>query len=151
MNTAKRLKNLKSQSSQKKLLRFGVNNELLLTIVFGSFVATYLDLFFVGMGMYRFGFRPFPDIFSINILFTLFVLPLSLLLYLTYISKLRGWRISGIILLLSLLGAVFERFAEKLGWFIHHMNWEHYYSVIGYFVYLHLLLFMYKWVVKRKN
>lgn len=122
--------------------------ERLSTILFGSLVATYLDLYFVGLGMYSFPVRPFPGIFTINILFTLIVLPFSLIIYLSVISMINGWKLTGLILSLGLLAAVFEKIAEEYGWFSHQLNWHHYYTVFGYFIYLHMITFVYNWIKK---
>lgn len=54
-----------------------------------------------------------------------------------------------VILVLSVLAAVFEKVAEELGWFSHDDNWHHHYTLIGYCVYLHVLTFVYIWMIKR--
>nr|WP_282434270.1 CBO0543 family protein [Bacillus sp. DNRA2] len=138
---------MRSPSSLKKLSRYGPNNfvERLSTILFGSLVATYLDLYFVGHGLYSFPMRPFPEIFSINILFTLIVLPFSLYVYFSVISMIKGWKRTGLILSLGMLAAVFEKFAEEQGWFSHQLNWHHYYTVFGFFIYLQLITLVYFW------
>lgn len=45
-----------------------------------------------------------------------------------------------VIIALSLLGSILEMQSEKWGWFVHSSDWKHYYSIIGYFIYMILLL-----------
>ncbi|MGJ7921623.1 CBO0543 family protein [Neobacillus sp. LXY-4] len=117
--------------------------EFLPTIFLGMLLGTYLDLYFVGKKMYSFPWRPLSDIFSINILFTLVVLPILIGFFLSFVKKMRWWARVRVIFFISLLAAVCEKSAEELGIFIHSSNWKHYYSFIGYFVYLMFLLLFY--------
>lgn len=56
----------------------------------GSLLGTYLDLYFVGKGLYEFPTRPLSPIFSINIAFTLIALPLFTMVFLLICSKKKG-------------------------------------------------------------
>lgn len=94
-----------------------------------------MDLFFVGIGMYHFPMRLFPEIFSINIAFTLLVLPVSVILFL-YVAN-RMLILPRCIMILSISAAIvfIEKAAEQLGWFIHHPDWNHTYSFFGYMLF----------------
>jgi hypothetical protein len=109
-------------------------------------IGTYLDLFFVGMGMYSFPNRLFPNVFTINIAFTLFVLPIFtfvLLLIIKNMTPIKRWIC---LLLTSLMIASMERLAESLGYFIHSEQWKHIYSFIGYFVFMAGIWGFYRWI-----
>ncbi|WP_304625746.1 CBO0543 family protein [Sporosarcina sp. JAI121] len=75
VNIVKHLKNSRLPLSRKR--RFSRNAFLYLpSVLLASLLGTYLDLYFVGKRLYEFPVRPFAEIFSINIAFTLIVLPL---------------------------------------------------------------------------
>lgn len=108
-------------------------------IVFGCLVATYLDLLFAGKGLYEFPKRPFPDIFSIDVFFTLVILPLFTFLFL-YMGKNLSMKGRCLFyLVLSIAAAGFEMLAESAGLLSHAEQWHHWYSAIGYFIFLHLV------------
>src|SRR3954466_7387602 len=130
MNTVKHLKDSSLQPSRKRQFRFW-NNPSLAAVILGSLVATYLDLFFVGKQLYRFPIRPMPEIFSINIAFTLAGLPVLVFVFLSIMNQLNKWGKAGLILLLSLLMPILEKLAEVIGWFEHSEQWEHLYTSLG--------------------
>lgn len=111
---------------------------------------TYSDLVLVGIGMYDFPLRPFPAIFSVNILFTLVVLPLAVMMILHYTSLVNKWGRRGIILFVSLLVPILEKLAEELGLFIHSDHWQHIYSFFGYWIFLVLIDAFQRWWAKRE-
>ncbi|WP_318538228.1 CBO0543 family protein [Geobacillus thermoleovorans] len=53
----------------------------LASALLSSWAGTYLDLYFTGKGVYVFPKRPFPSLFSIDIFFTMVVLPLCTVLF----------------------------------------------------------------------
>jgi hypothetical protein len=108
-------------------------------MIFSSWLATYLDLFFVQKKLYSFPARPLPDLFPINILFTLFALPLVTLIFLTLLQQMRTWQRRGAILLFGIIAALAEQLAERLGWFVHSSEWSHTYSFFGYILFMWLL------------
>ncbi|MED1381517.1 CBO0543 family protein, partial [Bacillus mycoides] len=59
---------------------------LLVTVLLSSIIGTCLDAFFVHTQIYSFPVRPFSSIFSVNIGFTLFVLPILTIIFIQ-ISK----------------------------------------------------------------
>ncbi|RTR28838.1 hypothetical protein EKG37_16490 [Robertmurraya yapensis] len=117
-------------------------------VLLASLIGTYLDLFFVGKELYSFPYRPFPTIFSVNIAFTLIVLPLGVLLYLYICDKLTERNTFLFIVLIGLLASVLERVAEDLGLFIHSTSWKHFYSFFGYSAFLWLVYSLYQWMKK---
>jgi hypothetical protein len=119
-----------------------LNKDGLVIILLGSLIATYLDLYFVGRGFYSFPLRPFPDIFTIHILFPLASIPVFLLLFLKLAGRMNVRGKIGLTLIFSLAASVFEKIAEDLGLFVHTDAWEHGYTFVGYFFYLLLLLFV---------
>ncbi|KAA9014613.1 hypothetical protein F4V44_23350 [Niallia endozanthoxylica] len=117
--------------------------------MFASLIGTYLDLYFVGKGMYEFPSRPLPELFAINIGFTLVGLPASVILLLYFLSRLNKWGKLTVILLVSLLMAVFEKFAEALGFFQHGEEWKHLYTFIGYFLFLIITAGFFRWLKRE--
>ncbi len=139
-----------SQPSRKKQYRFW-NNPSLAAVCLASLLATYLDLFFVGKHIYRFPMRPMANIFSINIGFTLVVLPVFVFVFLRVMSQVNKWGKMGLIIFISLLMPIFEKLAEVIGWFDHSEDWEHLYTVFGYLLFLPLIYSFYSWMAKRKG
>jgi hypothetical protein len=148
MNTAKHSKDLNSQLSPKKTFPYWIKQRstLMLPILLGTLLGTYLDLYFTGKGLYSFPIRPMSSVFSINIAFTLLGLPLLTGVFLFICNKINGWQKVGVILLISLLMSIAERQAEALGFFAHHESWIHMYSFFGYFIYLTWMDFFYRWL-----
>ncbi|STO12382.1 CBO0543 family protein [Geobacillus sp. DSP4a] len=66
-----------------------------------SWTGTYLDLYFVGKGLYAFPKRPFPSVFSIDIFFTAVVLPLGTVFFLALMERLSRLGRMGLIAALS--------------------------------------------------
>jgi len=95
--------------------------------------------------------RPFPEIFSINIAFTLIGLPLFIGFFLLVCYKVALWRKIGLILILSLFISIAEKKAEALGFFIHHETWKHIYSFIGYTLYLTIIYSFYHWLTRVRS
>lgn len=99
--------------------------------------------------MYEFPSRPFPGIFSVNIGFTLLVLPLCVMVFLHYTSQVNKWGRRGIILFVSLLVPILEKLAEELGFFVHSGSWQHIYSFFGYLVFLIIIDAFHQWMQRR--
>lgn len=118
---------------------------MLLSILIG----TYLDLYFVGKGFYTFPVRPWPEVFSINIAFTLFGLPLVAGCFLVICSKLTKWNKGIFIVVLGLLAGIFEKMAEEWGLFLHHEVWKHYYSILGYSLFFSIIYTVNYFINKR--
>ncbi|WP_080875954.1 CBO0543 family protein [Oceanobacillus timonensis] len=138
-NTARQWKksNLSSlQKRQSSLERSKEQQAYVIAALFSSVVGTYLDLFFVGIGMYHFPMRLFPEIFTVNIAFTLLILPVSVILFLYLVNRMRILPRCIMILTISTAVIFIEKAAEKLGGFIHHPDWNHAYSFFGYMLFL---------------
>ena len=146
------MRHLKNSSSRLLPKRQSTHNALLYlpAIVVASLLATYLDLYFVGKNYYDFPIRPFPEIFSINIVFTLVILPLGIWLFLYLVDKMSKWSRLIFTLFLSALVPFIEKKAVQLGFFHHEDQWNHIYSFIGYFLFLLLIWKMFKWRKKTK-
>ncbi|MFC7391753.1 CBO0543 family protein [Scopulibacillus cellulosilyticus] len=151
MNTVKRLKKSNLQSWQKKRC-FGKKNNnnrraMIITILLVSLIGTYLDLIFVGKQMYTFPIRPFPDVFTINIAFTLIILPIFTAVFLQIAKRLRPLLKVIFILLIGLVASLVEQVAEKWGYFTHSASWDHSYSFFGYSIFLFLIYQFYRWLL----
>ncbi|PAE22636.1 hypothetical protein CHH80_00350 [Bacillus sp. 7504-2] len=120
-------------------------------MLLATLIGTYLDLFFTGIGLYTFPIRPFSSIFTINILFTLIVLPLFTTLFILISLKLHKWLKGMFIITVSTLMAALEKFAESIGFFTHHDIWQHYYSFYGYTIYLIFVLLFHHLLDKQIN
>ncbi|MEK3887191.1 CBO0543 family protein [Bacillus sp. FSL K6-3431] len=118
---------------------------LIHTILFATLLGTYLDLYFVGKGIYEFPIRPFSDIFTINIVFTLLGLPILTLLFLIIMNKLSRLNRFIYIFLFSFAVPTIEGNSERLGFFQHSDSWKHIYSFFGYFLFFIVVWKVYKW------
>lgn len=136
--------------SPKKRFTFW-NKDSLACAVLGSLLGTYLDLYFVGKGLYHFPHRLFPEIFSIHIVFTLIGLPILTMVFLYCLSQANRWGRVGIIICVSLLMPIFEKIAERLGVFVHSDKWMHLYSFFGYLLFFTIISGVYFWLKKRSG
>lgn len=121
------------------------------TVVFAVLLGTYLDLFFTGIGMYSFPGRPLEKVFQIQIFFNLVGLPVF-----TWIFLKAGRRLSRkgrffLIIFLSLGGPALEILSESRGLFWHTGEWKHWYSFIGYSIFLVIVWNVFKWTNARGN
>ncbi|WP_342431817.1 CBO0543 family protein [Neobacillus sp. FSL H8-0543] len=148
MNTAKHLKDWNLPPLQKKSFLYWIK-AYGPAVILASLLGTYLDLYLVGKKMYMFPIRPFPEVFSINIAFTLIGLPIIVFFYLLLMNQINKWGRFGLILFLSLVMPIFERFFELFGFFIHSSNWKHIYTFFGYVLFLTLIYKFYQWTSKR--
>lgn len=147
------MKHLKSSSLQQSPKRRFLRNASLYipVLLVASLLGTYLDLFFVGNNMYAFPVRPFPAVFSINIAFTLLILPFFTWFFLFIIEKLSMWGRPVFILLLSILAPIMEKFAVHWGFFSHSDHWNPVYSLVGYFLFLILIWKFFNWSKARNG
>ncbi|WP_254610117.1 MULTISPECIES: CBO0543 family protein [unclassified Bacillus (in: firmicutes)] len=127
--------------SEKKNKQKSNHLAFIITIIFSCFVGTYLDYLFVSKQMYAFPVRPFPNIFTVNIAFTLFVLPAFTAFFLHIAKSLSTFSRILFIILIGICASISEQFAESLGLFNHSENWYHSYSLFGYIIFM---LFMWK-------
>ncbi|MCG7334672.1 hypothetical protein MHZ95_05165 [Sporosarcina sp. ACRSM] len=141
------MKHLKSSNlRQSPKRRFSRNVLLYLpALVVACLLGTYLDLIFVGINMYSFPVRPFPDIFSINIAFTLLILPFYTWLFLFIIDNMPKWGRLVFIFLLAIFAAIIEKLAVQWGFFSHTDQWNSSYSLVGYFLFLILMWKIFNW------
>ncbi|NEU31177.1 hypothetical protein GN156_10335 [bacterium LRH843] len=147
MNIVKRLKTLNLSPLPKR--PYSSKITYLPALFLGSLIGTYLDLYFVGKNIYTFPVRPYPHIFSINILFTLIGLPILLLLFLQLIKKMDTWLGVTVCFLFSLIMAIGENLSEQWFFFQHIDAWKHSYSVIGYFLFFIFIWTVFKWTNQR--
>ena len=143
MNTVKRSKGLNLPPWPKKSLPFLIK-EFGPTLFLAILLGTSLDLYFVGKNMYMFPIRPFPEVFSVNIAFTFVALPVTVLVYLKIMKQVSKWGKVGVILFLSLLMPIVERFSELFGLFEHSPEWKHIYTFFGYLIFLSIILLFYR-------
>lgn len=144
MNTVKPLNGSNLRRSRRKRFRFWIKSYLP-AILLSALLGTYLDLFMIGKGLYHFPYRPFQDIFSLNIFFTLTVLPVLMAIFLIWMSRLNIWQRGCLIILLSLVMSVCEKLAEDIGIFVHSARWSHLFTLIGYCLFLKMIHAFHKW------
>ena len=120
-------------------------------MLLASLLGTYLDLYFIGKGMYYFPNRPFSAIFSINILFTLAVLPIFMVPLLKIMQNLNGWLKGMFVFSISLAMAALEKVAEDMGMFVHTENWHHLYTFLGYSLFIGLISAFHGWINRVKK
>ncbi|WP_027409035.1 CBO0543 family protein [Anoxybacteroides tepidamans] len=111
-----------------------------------SWIGTYLDLYCTGRGLYFFPQRPFPSIFSIDIVFTIIGLPIFSLLFIFVMERLHGWGRGLFTIFLALLMSFGEQQAESIGLFVHTLHWKHEYSLAGYMLFLAIVWRFYRWM-----
>lgn len=109
------------------------------TMIFASWVGTYLDLILVQKQLYSFPLRPFPAVFDMNLIFTLLVLPLVTAICIACLHQSRTWQRMLTILLFAIIATLVEQYAENLGWFAHSSEWRHTYSFMGYTLFIWLV------------
>ncbi|MCI0766115.1 CBO0543 family protein [Bacillus sp. TL12] len=152
MTIAKRLKKLNLQFSRKKTSfsekKKQKSNHLafIVTIIFSCFIGTYLDFLFVSKQMYAFPVRPFSNIFTINIAFTLLLLPTFTAFFLHIAKSLSTFSRILFIILIGICASISEQFAESLGLFTHSENWYHSYSLFGYMIFMLFMWKIYRWL-----
>ncbi len=105
----------------------------------------------MGKGLYSFPKRPFPEVFSINIAFTLFALPVFTAVFIMLCHQLNQRKKLVSILLISLIMTVIEKQSEAFGFFIHHDSWNHIYSTFGYTFYLIFVDWFYQWLNRIRH
>ncbi|WP_242308072.1 CBO0543 family protein [Bacillus cereus group sp. BfR-BA-01331] len=121
---------------------------LLVTVLLSSIIGTCLDAFFVHTQIYSFPVRPFSSIFSVNIGFTLFVLPILTIIFIQISKTLSAVSRTLFIILIGLCASIFEQVAERLGLFVHSTDWQHSYSLFGYIIFFSLIWKLYTWMQK---
>ncbi|HDR4558654.1 CBO0543 family protein [Bacillus cereus] len=121
---------------------------LVVTILLSSIIGTCLDAFFVAKQMYSFPVRPFSSIFSVNIGFTLFVLPILTAAFIQISKTLSA--VSRILFIISIgmCASIFEQVAERFGLFIHSLDWNHTYSLFGYMIFFSFTWKVYHFIQK---
>jgi hypothetical protein len=150
MNTVKHWSGSRLPHWPKKRLAFW-NKDSLTCAVLAALLGTYLDLYFVGKGLYHFPHRLLPEIFSIHIVFTLIGLPILTMVFLYCLTQVNRWGKAGIILFVSLLMTILEKLAERLGVFAHSDKWMHVYSFFGYLLFLTIISGVYFSLKKRSG
>lgn len=115
-------------------------------MLLASLLGTYLDLYYVGKKLYYFPIRPLPSIFTINIGFTLLVLPITMLVLLKIMQRYRNWLKILFVIFISLGMAVMEKAAEDLGLFVHADDWNHLNTFVGYSLFIGLIYAFHGWM-----
>ncbi|MFV0973410.1 CBO0543 family protein [Bacillus sp. BSL6] len=121
---------------------------LVVTILLSSIIGTCLDAFFVTKQIYSFPVRPFSSIFSVNIGFTLFVLPILTIIFIQISKNLSVFSRILFIVSIGICASIFEQVAERLGFFIHSGDWNHTYSLFGYMIFFSFIWKVYHFIQK---
>ncbi|MES5865421.1 CBO0543 family protein [Bacillus cereus group sp. RP32] len=136
---------------QRKTSSFEKKSDFLaltVTILLSSIIGTCLDAFFVAKQMYSFPVRPFPSIFSVNICFTLFVLPILTMFFIQISKPLSAVSRVLFIISIGIFASIFEQVAERFGFFIHSLDWNHTYSLFGYMIFFSFIWKVYHFIQK---
>ncbi|WP_442946199.1 MULTISPECIES: CBO0543 family protein [unclassified Oceanobacillus] len=153
MSIVKHWRKSNSPSSQKKPF-YQRNLRLksyLSTAILVSLIGTYLDLLLVGAGLYFFPKRLFSEIFTINILFTICILPLCTFIIIFILKRIHPLLRYFFLFICSLFAYIAEQTAEQFGLFIHSPDWKHEFSLIGYFLFLIVIWRFYCWLEKGER
>ena len=153
MSTARHWRKSNFPSAQKKpsYRRKDRVRSYLTAMILASLIGTYLDLLFVGAGMYSFPKRFMPAVFPIHILFTLCILPLCSFIFLFISRRLLLFHRSLFLLICSLFAYIAEQTAERLGLFIHSQDWKHEFTLVGYLFFLIVIWKFYHWMEIRQT
>ncbi|MEI2357688.1 CBO0543 family protein [Mesobacillus zeae] len=149
MNTVKHLKDLNLQPLRKRQFLYGIKSYIP-AMVLSSLLGTYLDLLFIGKQLYFFPNRPFPAVFSINILFTLVGLPTLMVVIIKLMQMRSKWKRVLFIVFIGLGMAALEKKAEELGFFVHSKQWNHLYTLIGYCLFLLVVFRFHQWINEKR-
>ncbi|HFK1549784.1 MULTISPECIES: CBO0543 family protein [Bacillus] len=152
--TVKHSKKLNSPFLQRKTSSFEKKNKFLalaVTILLSSIIGTCLDAFFVAKQIYSFPVRPFSSIFSVNIGFTLFVLPILTTIFIQISKTLSTVSRILFIILIGICANIFEQVAERFGLFIHSLDWNHTYSLFGYMIFFSFIWKVYHFMINKKE
>nr|WP_283791969.1 CBO0543 family protein [Bacillus sp. LS15-K4] len=136
---------------QRKTSSFEKKSDFLaltVTILLSSIIGTCLDAFFVAKQIYFFPVRPFSSIFSVNIGFTLFVLPILTTIFIQISKTLSAVSRILFIILIGICASIFEQIAERFGFFIHSLDWNHTYSLFGYMIFFSFIWKVYDFIQK---
>lgn len=120
-------------------------------MILAAIIGTFLDHSFVKLGLYEFPFRPYPEIFSVNILFTFIAIPILVFVYLSLMQKINMAGKIGLVLFLSLLMPIFEKISEICGLFVHSVSWKHIYTFWGFIAFFFILYLFDRWVENKRN
>ncbi|HFJ9371606.1 hypothetical protein CN445_09625 [Bacillus cereus] len=124
---------------------------IIITVFFSAIIGTCLDAFFVNKQIYSFPVRPFSSTFSVNIAFTLLVLPILTASFIQISKKLSTISRTLFIISIGVCASIFEQIAERLGLFVHSTDWQHSYSLFGYIIFFSLIWKFYNWMLKIKR
>ncbi|MCQ6358484.1 MULTISPECIES: CBO0543 family protein [Bacillus] len=121
---------------------------LIITVFLSAIIGTCLDAFFVNKQIYSFPVRPFSSTFSVNIAFTLLVLPILSASFIQISKTLSTVSRTLFIISIGVCASIFEQVAERLGLFVHNGHWHHTYSLFGYMIFLAFIWKVYRWLPK---
>ncbi|MCR2820947.1 CBO0543 family protein [Lederbergia panacisoli] len=147
------VKHWKSSNSRqwRKLSYLNRHSPYFVTIAIAALLGTFLDFYYVSNGYYEFPIRPFPEVFSVNIGFTFFILPFMTWLYLLLMKKINKIERLIVILMICFLVPLGEMISEKFGFFSHANTWNHSSSFIGYFLYLIIIWKLFQSLNKSRD
>lgn len=155
MTIVKQLKDLSLPFSQRKRSSIGSNNTQLkpyiLSMILASWLGTYLEIILTGKQYYTFIERPFPDIFSIDIRFTLIGIPLLTLVVLSILNTMNLIQKSLFLMVLSTTLALMEMLIENIGWITFSEQWRNIYSFFGYFIFYVIIWLFFQWCRPAPN
>ncbi|WP_370873535.1 CBO0543 family protein [Peribacillus cavernae] len=149
MNIVKQSKGSSSRFLRKRPFFFGKNktsfHSYLISMIFASWLATYLELIPTGKQLYTFQARPFADIFPIDIRFTLIGIPAFTLFMLLALAKMNFLQRSLFLIMLGLIMVMVEQISGRMGWIVYSEQWQHIYSFFGYPAFILVIFFFFKW------
>ncbi len=84
-----------------------------------------------------------------NVLFTLFALPIFTIVVVHFLQQMQLLDRILSVLILSFLMTFVEILSEKIGWFVHSPDWRHYYTFIGYFLFMWIVLHYHRFIYTK--
>ncbi|WP_369009381.1 CBO0543 family protein [Desertibacillus haloalkaliphilus] len=115
-------------------------------MILSSLVATYLDLWLVGKGFFTFPHRPFPEIFTVHIGFTLLIVPIMTVVFIYLFQRGNVVSKSALLMFVALGAALFENVSAYLGLLTLSAEWQSLYSSFGYPLFLLVMSMFHRWM-----
>jgi hypothetical protein len=126
----------------KNRVRF---HSYLMSMMFASWLGTYLELILTRKQLYTFQARPFADVFPIDICFTLIIIPVITLFMLMALSKMNFLQGTLFLILIGLIMMMMEQISGRLGWIVYSEQWQHIYTFFGYPVFFLVVFLFFKY------
>ncbi|WP_407681745.1 CBO0543 family protein [Pseudalkalibacillus salsuginis] len=154
MPIVNRLKNSPLRSLQRRRSFSGRGKNIIpyiVVVLTSALSCTYLELLFTGLGFYSFPQRPFPQLFPIDIRFTLIGVPVVTSLVLFALTILEKQARIVFLFVTSFIMMVGEMISDNIGLLVHSPQWSHAFSFFGYMLFFMMIWTIFKWTARKTS